>query len=638
MNQAARADVKLHSLFTDNMVLQRDKTVPVWGTAAAGEKVTVQVMRAVANTDVEQQVRAVADANGKWQTRLKPMKAATGLSLNVLGNNDMQTLHNVAVGDVYICSGQSNMQWALRDSNNAQAEIAAANFPNIRLFTVSNTLKAAPLDEVAIPTNWQVCNPQTAAAFSAVGYFFGRELNQKLGVPIGLINSSWGGTIAEAWTSRETLAAMPEYKASLASMDENARTDVPMDERMAKWWSENDPGSKANMWAHPAWNDAPWKEMTLPQQWETGGLPNFDGIVWFRRVVEIPEALAGKPLTLRLGAIDDRDTTFWNGVEIGSTDGWQTPRNYLIPAESVKAGRNVIAVRVFDGAGGGGIYGGALPGGGRMRLDKDGADTIFLDGAWKYQVSRAANELTPAPGDFNSNPNQPTVLYNGMIAPLVPFGVRGAIWYQGESNADKPEAYRTLFPALIRDWRQKFGQDFGFYFVQLANFLPRVDTPNQSGWAELRDAQTSALALPKTGMATIIDAGAAGDIHPRDKQTVGKRLALSALANEYGQKIGFAGPTLRAMKIEGDKIRVLFSHAQGLKTLDGAAPKGFIIAGADGKFAWATAKIEGESIVLSSDEVKTPTTVRYAWANNPEVNLYNAAGLPAVPFRSDAVK
>jgi len=535
---------------------------------------------------------------------------------------------------VYLCSGQSNMQWALAGANNPQQEIAAANFPNIRLFTVANTLKAEPLEDVAVPTNWQVCSPETAGAFSAVAYFFGRELNQKLNVPIGLINSSWGGTIAEAWTSRETIAAMPEYQDLLLSKDANANSDLPLSERMAQWWKLNDPGSKGNMWAHPAWNDAPWKEMTLPQLWETGGLPDFDGIAWFRRAVNIPENLAGKSLILHLGAVDDRDTTFWNGVQIGAAEGWQTPRNYVVPAELVKAGRNVIAVRVFDGAGGGGISGNALPGGQRMRLDSEGTDPIFLDGPWKYQPTRALKDLTPVPSDFHSNPNQATVLYNGMIAPLVPFALRGAIWYQGESNADYPELYRKLFPAMIRDWRKHFGQDFGFYYVQLANYLPRVDTPNQGGWAHLREAQRATLSLPKTGMATIIDAGSATDIHPRDKQTVGKRLALVALAKEYGQKILFSGPAVRTWKIEGDKIRVFFAHAQGLKTLDNLAPKGFIIAGADGKFAWATARIEGDAVVLSSDAVKKPTAVRYAWANNPEVNLVNAAGLPAVPFRS----
>jgi sialate O-acetylesterase len=350
-------------------------------------------------------------------------------------------------------------------------------------------------------------------------------------------------------------------------------------------------------------------------------------------------------MTLHLGAIDNSDTTWFNGTQVGASEGWDQKRDYTIPGSLVKAGRNVITVRVLD-TGGGGLHGGVN--GDTMRLQEtsvaasNGTDdlkrsaSIPLNGAWKYHVGAAFNTLPPFPTDFAGNPNQATVLYNGMIAPLVPLSVRGAIWYQGESNAGAPVQYRALMPALIRDWRARFGQDLSFYYVQLANFMERGAQPEESSWAELREAQTMTLALPRTGMATIIDIGEAGDIHPTNKRDVGIRLALNALAKDYGQKIEYSGPMWKSVRRQGNALRVEFSHAAGLRTSDGRAPAGFAIAGSDRKFVWATARLQGQSVVLSNPAVPTPTFVRYAWANNPDTNLYNIAGLPAVPFRTDA--
>ncbi len=627
----AHADVQLYSLFTDNMVLQRDKPVPVWGTAKPGEKVALMVGK--------QTQRTVADATGNWTVTLKAMPMMASVPFEVDGENKLQ-LQNVAVGDVYICSGQSNMQFAVQGTNNAAAEIAAANYPGIRLLTVSDTTAGTPQRSFAAPVSWSVCSPQTVPGFSAVAYFFGREVNQKTGIPIGLIHSSWGGTVAQAWVSRDTLLKRDDFR------DETLKTEASFNVSQADvmaqqnaWFAEHDPGTKAS-WNGATTDATAWKAMKLPASWENAGLPDFDGIVWFRKTVDIPPAWAGKELKLSLGAIDDSDTTFFNGVPVGNTVGWLQGRQYTIPAAQVKAGKATVAVRVLDTGGLGGFSGGDLS----LGLSGDGTGKIDLSGDWNYQVGAALKDVGAIPTSLASgggDPNRPTVLYNAMISPLEPFAVRGAIWYQGESNAGLPAQYRTLFPDLIRDWRTHWnakadGSDFPFYFVQLASYMARTNQPVESGWAELRDAQSNTLNVPGTGMASAIDIGDGGNIHPTDKQDVGKRLALNALAKTYGQKIEYTGPTFGSLKIEGNTARVNFTHAAGLKTSDGTAPRTFALKGEDGKWVAATARIEGNSVILSSDAVTTPKAVRYAWANNPDVNLFNSDGLPANPFRTDA--
>lgn len=618
---SARADLKLHPLFSDNLILQRGKAAPIWGSASAGERVTIRF--------AGQTKTAVADGQGHWMVRLSPLQAAAGRDLIAHGKNAV-TLKNVAVGDVYLCSGQSNMQFGLSGAQNGAREVAKANYPNIRLLGVPQKAAGTPQSEFGALVKWQPCTPASAAGFSAVGYFFGRDLHRKLQIPIGLINSSWGGTIAEAWTSRQTLAALPEYQKGLADMDAAARAAGDFESKMAQWWDKSDSG-RQNGFADADFDAAAWPEMTLPAAWEDAGLPDYDGLAWFRKVVEVPASMAGKPLTLHLGGVDDRDQTFFNGQLVGAGNVWSDARNYHIPGPLVRAGRNSIAVHVLDTGGGGGFYGGD-----KLRLEGAGANPISLQGAWKYRTTTPLGQLNALPLNFSDSPNQTAVLYNAMIAPLVPFSMRGAIWYQGESNAYAARKYQTLFPALIRDWRARFGQDLGFYFVQLANFHARGEQPQESEWAELREAQTLTLSVPHTGMATIIDIGEANDIHPKNKLDVGKRLALVALKEEYGQKIESSGPMLQSVKFEGAKVRVQFAHAAGLKTRDGAAPRGFAIAGESKKWTWADARVEGDSVVLSSATVPNPTQVRYGWAENPNVNLYNSAALPAVPFRTDS--
>jgi len=637
--QSAFADVRVPAIIGDNMVLQQGKKIRIWGWANPNEKVSVVFANQKAN--------AIADANGHWQTLLGPVKAGGPFELTISASNTL-TIKNVLVGEVWICSGQSNMEWPLINTQNGADAVAQANYPEIRLFTVQKATSSTPLDDVK--GQWIVTTPDKVGQFSAVGYFFGRELYQKLKVPVGLIHTSWGGTPAEAWTSNDALSTTSDLQPILARYQEGLKNvgerQQEYERRLAEWSQKNlyqDEGNKGEAlgYAAPQTNAADWPSMNLPQYFETAGL-KMDGAIWFRKEIEVPQSWAGRSLELNLATIDDFDTTYFNGTKVGgigseTPDSYNVPRHYKIPAGLVRAGKNVIAVRVFDSAGEGGFGAGVMS----LRPGEGAEEAVSLAGPWGYKVELA---LTPKSPDWGSRPeaagptnqNSPSVLYNAMIAPLTPLSIRGAIWYQGESNAGRAYQYRTLFPTMIRNWRTAWGQgDFPFYYVQLANFQPIKDAPGESEWAELREAQTLTLHEPQTGMAVIIDIGETKDIHPRNKIDVGHRLALWALANTYNEKIEYSGPLFQSFSVEGDKLSVKFKHAAGLKTSDGAVPKGFAIAGEDHKFVWADARIEGDEVVLSSKEVTKPIAVRYAWADNPVCNLYNKIGLPASPFRSD---
>jgi sialate O-acetylesterase len=624
----------LHPLFSDHAILQRDVPVPVWGWAEPGQRIKVAL--------AVQSVETTAGADGKWLARMGPYPAGGPHVLAVTGPKSVQ-VEDILVGDVWICSGQSNMEWGLASSNNAEQEIASANHPRIRLFTVPKKVAIEPT--TTVDASWQLCTPQTAAGFTAVGYFFGRELERELNVPIGLINSSWGGTIAEAWASSGALEAMPDFKNALdqikAERAEQGKPPLSLDQAMAAWWKKNDPGSSEQpSWSDTSFDSSAWKTMKLPTHWENGGLPEFDGLVWFRKDLNLPGAWDGKAARLSLGPIDDRDTTYVNGVEVGHMNVWNAPRNYKIPAGLLKAGRNLIAVRALDTAGPGGFSGDEAD----MTLSLEGDEKtqpISLAGDWAYKASTPLGQLSTPPEAFGGNPNRVTVLYNGMIAPLKPFAIKGAIWYQGESNVGRAAQYRKLLPTMIKDWRDSFEVgEFPFYIVQLANFLPVQKEPVNSAWAELREAQyLTTKALPNVGLALAIDIGDAADIHPRNKQDVGRRLALNALAATPGKDVEFSGPVYKAKEVKGSTIRLTFDHLGGGLVAKGADKlEGFAIAGADGKYAWADAVIDGDSIVVSSPKVEKPANVRYAWADNPVCNLYNQAGLPAVPFRTDSPK
>jgi sialate O-acetylesterase len=639
-------NLKLADVFSDNMVLQSGRPVPIWGWAAPGAEVTVAFGGQMKTSKV--------DTHGSWRVTLDPMPAShesRDLVVQSSIGNQKSAIENVLVGEVWICSGQSNMELPVGQSNDAEQEIHAAHYPLIRLLTVPKLTADQPQTELGGAV-WQGCSPSTIANFSAVGYFFGRELFRRLNVPIGLINSSWGGTVAEAWTSREALLAVPELREIIASYDNNSiplnleNLKVAYDKQMGIIEARTrDTGNTG--WAK-GWADLPspegqWKDANLPWIWQRNEDLNFSGVLWFRKELELPAAWVGQDLRLAIGACDKSDTTYFNNTQVGSVtmqdrpDAWSLLREYTVPGRLVRPGRNVIAVRVHSNMHAGGMTGPAA----LMQLAcpaRPALPPISLSGRWRYMVEQNYGLVkVPQPPPGPDSPNFPGCLFNAMIAPLKPFALRGAIWYQGESNADRARQYRTLFPTLIGDWRRHWRQDdLQFLFVQLANYMATPQEPAESQWAELREAQTMALRLPNTGMAVTIDIGEAQDIHPRNKQEVGLRLALSALADVYKVPgvIG-SGPLFYEVRREGSALRVIFKHTAGGLVCRGSELKGFAVAGADRKFVWAQARIERDTVLVWSPSVPEPTAVRYAWADNPIGNLYNAAGLPASPFRTD---
>lgn len=621
---SAFANVRLPKIFGDNMVLQRNKQIPVWGWADAGEQVTIQFNKQEAKT-------VKADASGKWMLMLEPEKAGGPYTLTVKGNNTV-TYNNVLVGEVWICSGQSNMEFQVKQAINSEAEIAGANYPQIRHIKVPLTVSTTPKDDIA-SADWKVCSPQTAGDFTAVGYFFARELYNQLHVPIGLINTTWGGTHSETWTSRQGFEQTDEFRTMIAGMPTlnldsiaAAKKDAMNKKIISIQGSLPKPG-EAEQWKGAGVDDSQWPTMALPALWEDKGLPNIDGTVWFRKEITITAGDAGKEATLELAMIDDEDVTYINGTKVGSTNGYNAKRKYTIPAGLLKAGKNTIAVRVHDTGGGGGIYGEA----GDMKLTI-GGNAQSLTGNWVYKVEEAYANAAIGPNTY------PTLLYNAMLNPLIPYGMQGVIWYQGESNAGRAYQYRTAFPMMIKDWRQHWGEgDFPFYFVQLASFgAGNGNSAKGSTWAELREAQTMTLQLPNTGMAVTMDVGEEKDIHPKNKQDVGKRLAAIALNKVYGKKNMFSGPMYQSMKVDGNKIILSFLYTGGGLIAKGGELQGFEIAGSDQVFHAAKAVIEGNHVVVSADGVSNPVAVRFAWMDFAgSANLYNKEGFSASPFRTD---
>lgn len=635
----AYSQISLPAMFSDNMVLQQQSDVPIWGKAKANSKVKI-----VTSWD-KRTYSAVADSNGKWQVSLKTPSAGGPYEITVSEKNTVR-LRNILIGEVWICSGQSNMEMPLAGWGKIvdyEKEISEANYPNIRLLQAKRKTSTYPLEDVVLDgAGWQICSPETIENFSATAYFFGRDLHQNLDVPIGLIHTSWGGTPAEAWTSAESLTAMPEYVEKVENfsrwpqeVEEQRKSVQPKIDEWDRNVLSKDFGMKNNvaLAAQPNFNDEDWKIVSVPEVWENNILPDFDGFVWYRKTIEIPEDWAGNNLTLYLGTIDDNDITYFNGKEIGRTDGYNIDRQYTVPAKLVKKGKATIAVRVMDTGGAGGFRSDA----GKMYVAPANKKTLRenLDGEWKCKAAVNMKDIGARPQFVAENPHNPTCLYNAMIAPFVPYTIKGAIWYQGETNAGRAYQYRTLFPLMINDWRTKWGYNFPFYFVQLANFMKPNDHPVESAWAELREAQLKTLGLANTGMAVIIDIGDAEDIHPKNKQDVGKRLALQAREKTYGQNIIGSGPIYASYRIENGKIRIIFQPNESKLIAKNGELKGFTVAGPDRKFYNAHAEIDGNEVVVSSPEVKFPIAVRYAWADNPACNLYNEAGLPASPFRTD---
>jgi sialate O-acetylesterase len=615
------AAIRLPKIFSDNMVLQRDAPVKIWGWADRQANISVMFQGQTAETK--------SNSKGFWMVTLKPMSHGGPFEMRITERSkEPVVLANILIGDVWLGSGQSNMEWVVKNSNNASEEIAEGNYDKIRLFTVGKAMRYSPMEDVA-GGPWQVCSSQTVGDFSAVAYFFGRKLFKELDVPIGLINSSWGGTNIETWISWDIMSLEEDYKTidpkAYASMaKENASRVEKYDAAL-----KQDKGLSEKWYdvSYPA-ND--WKKMEQPQEWRNTELGGSDGIVWFRKEVELPADVQGQPALLGLGPVDDGDDTYVNGKLVGSSREYTKNRQYSLEPGMLKAGRNVIVVKVTDTGGGGGLYGKQD----QVFLEINGK-RFSLAGAWDYKSSVLTSDF----GIKETGPNTfPSQLYNAMIAPLTSFTLKGVIWYQGESNASKAKHYQVLFPSLIKNWRNKWGYDFPFLWVQLANFMAPAQSPKESQWAELREAQSLTLKLPATGQAIAIDIGEAKDIHPRNKQDVGLRLALSALKVAYNKDVVHSGPVFKSMTTEGQKIKLSFTNAGGglyAKDKYGYV-KGFAIAGSDKKYVWAKAHVEGDQVVVYNDQVKDPISVRYAWGDNPDdANLYNKEGLPACPFRTD---
>ncbi|RDC57344.1 9-O-acetylesterase [Pedobacter chinensis] len=631
-----QAKVVLPALFSDYMVFQQKTTASVWGKTTPGKSVNITT------TWSHKAYSTKADQDGNWIIKLQT--PSFGGPYNVaISDGEVTNLMNVMIGEVWICSGQSNMEmplagWAKID--NYEKEIEDAQYPNIRLLQVQHVASNFPLGDAKVDNGgWKPCIPQYVANFSAVAYFFAREVYKKTGIPIGLIHTSWGGTIAEAWTSAATLKTMPDFVDVVNKIENSAKdkNGASLEQQMQSWLDViniKDAGMQHGnaTWASANTDLSSWKSISIPALWGDADLLNFDGIVWFRKTVTIPQSWEGKEVKINLGTIDDDDITYVNGKKIGKTQGYNVPRVYTIPGNKVKGGALNITVRVFDSGGEGGIYGNKN----LISVSSASGEKISLDGEWKYKIGLDLKDVPPNP-ITNNGPNRATVLYNAMINPYLQFPIRGAIWYQGESNVDRAYQYQTLFPNMIKDWRKSWNQpDFPFYFVQLANFMKVEDQPKESSWAELREAQFKTLSLPNTGMAVAIDIGDAEDIHPKNKQEVGRRLALIALAKNYKRKITYTGPIYQSQVIDDNVIKLNFSSTKGgLKAKDGGELKGFAIAGADQKFYWAKAVIKGNQVIVSCPDVANPVAVRYAWANNPVCNLINGAGLPASPFRTD---
>lgn len=611
------AQVKLPRLIRDSMVLQRDTKVRIWGWASSNEKVNVRFNGRRYST--------TTGKDGKWMLSLPPTKAGGPYTMTI--NNI--TINNILFGDVWLCSGQSNMvhQMELHSVTYAN-DIAEANYPQIRHFWIKtmNDMKA-PHDDLP-DGHWSAANPETVRQFSAVAYFFAKKIYDKYHIPIGLINASVGGTPIEAWTSEEGLKEFPAMQATIQKNKNHVeRRPPPPPPPVVK-----DKGI-IGKWYDTSFVPKNWRTIAIPGYWEDQGIKDLNGVVWYRREVDIPAAMAGKAARVFLGRIVDADMLYINGRQIGHTTYMYPQRRYAIPPGVLKAGRNIFVVRVTNHYGKGGF----VP-------DKPyclfaGNDTVDLKGYWQYKVGEVFEPRNRS-GNFGINAqNQPTALYNAMIAPLINYTIRGFLWYQGETNTGRPEEYAQLQPAQIKDWRAKWQQgELPFIFVQLPNFMDVNYLPSESQWAVLRESQLKSLRVPNTAMAVAIDLGEWNDIHPDNKKSVGERLALAALNKVYGEKdLEYSGPLFDTAVIEGNTIMISFTHTgSGLISINDEPLSEFAIAGADKKFKWAKARIEGDKVIVWSDEVTEPRYVRYAWADNPDSpNLYNKEGLPASPFRTD---
>lgn len=613
-------------MFGDNMVLQRGKPNAIWGWSKPGQVVRVEI---AART-----TRTVTGADGRWQAQVQPPAPGGPYTIKIDGPQSVE-LHEVLVGDVWLCSGQSNMELGLARTRNGADEIKSANHPHIRLYKVHAHPSYSP--SAASEGRWKICSPQTVAAdggFSAVAYFFARRVQADIQVPIGLIEDCLGGTPAEAWTSPETLGRLKDFNAQLAELERlKAKGGPEYGNFIMHWYDDYDIGLKSNTWAAVDLVDSSWKTVQIPGGFRELGAADAPSLCWFRKEISLPDPLPSGMATIHLGVIEKMDTAYINGRWVGASAWVENPRAYPVKEGILKPGKNLVTVRVFKLKAQGGFM--SKPDGLRLVL---GDNTVVpLAGEWKGALSVDARPPHPLPLGFENWPVMPSVLYQGMLQPVAPLALTGVIWYQGEANSERAYQYRRLLPAMIGDWRKLFGQgDFPFYIVSLPAFQHHQIQPVESAWAELREAQAlTARNTRNSGLAVIIDTGDPDNIHPMDKKIVGERLALCALAQHYGKRIPYQGPTFRSVRHLPGALKLQFDHTDGGLVAKGDKVGEFSITGKDRKWYWADARIEGDTIVVSSPMVPEPEAARYAWQTYPAATLYNGAGLPAVPFRTD---
>lgn len=612
-------------LFGDNMVLQRGKPIRIWGWAEPGEKVGVEL--------AGKSISIVCGTDGRWQAEMESPAPGGPYAVKISSAEKSVVLHEVLVGDVWLCGGQSNMELGLTRVENGAQEILSATHPEIRVFKVQSHVAYAP---AAVPQGaWQICSPQTAGengGISAVAYFFARKIQDEVHVPVGLVVDCLGGTPAESWMAPSTLRALKDFEVPLDEIARlHAKGGAEYGSFLMHWLDENDTGN--NLWSAANFDDSLWKPVQIPGGFSELGLADAPGICWFRKVIMLPDPLPAGKATLHLGVVDKMDTAYINGQWVGASSWVENPRAYPIAVGILKPGKNILSVRVFKNQ----PVGGFLSKADDLNLTLGDQTKIPLGGEWKGALSVDARPPHSLPLTYENYPTMPSVLFQGMIAPIAPLSIRGAIWYQGEANFQRAHQYRALLPALISDWRNIFRQgDFQFYIVGLPKFMAHRDQPGSDGWTELREAQAlTARTVKNSALAVAVDTGEADNIHPKQKQVVGERLALCALANEYGKKVSFAGPTfVSAEKISG-ALKLKFANRDGGLVVKGDKLGEFSVAGADHQWHWAEAKIEGESVIVSMKEVSEPVAARYAWQANPQATLFNAAGLPAEPFRTD---
>ena len=623
----AFAQISLPKLVSNGMVLQRDAKVKIWGWASPGETVKISFQ------DLESET--VANKNGEWSIEFEDLAAGGPFTMNLKGQNSIR-LEKIYVGDVWICSGQSNMETTMaRVAPLYQNEIDSAHFPEIRYFEVPKEYDLSEEKSVLSGGRWMAVNRENIESFSAVSYFFGKEIHQRYDIPIGLINSALGGSPVQAWLSEDALKKYPEYLSEVERLSPEGVIDSleKLDqERIRAWYADvnsRDAGIEGD-WKSDEIDDSDWKTMEVPAFWNESDLGNMNGIVWFRKNFQLDSEKTNAEAKLLLGNIVDADSVFVNGKFIGNTTYKYPPRRYTIPQGVLRSGENTISIKILNERGPGGFITDKP-----YELDLSGK-TIDLKGTWKYKPGARAEALQPQ----TFYRWKPEGLYNAMIHPLLNYSIKGVIWYQGESNTGEPAKYKPMFSDMIKDWREKWDQqpeNFPFLFVQLANFMESHDHPTDSNWARLREAQKESLQVPATGMAVAIDIGERNDIHPLNKKDVGQRLAQAAFNVAYKEDVVAGGPIMESYEIKGDAIIISFKNlGKGLTSKRGEELQEFAIAGADKNFVWANARIVGDKIVVSSPEVKNPVAVRYAWADNPDkANLYNKEGLPASPFRTD---